>query len=48
MVQPVRKEDGSLVVEDKDILHEMKKRYGKESLDVKNYDIEWYRSVEED
>ena len=38
--------DGSLVVEDKDIFHEIKKRCGKESLDV-NYDIEGYRSVEE-
>ena len=41
MVQPIRKEDGSLVVED--ILHEMKKRYGKESTMILSGTGRWRR-----
>ena len=37
VIQPIKKEDGSLVVSYDEILTEMKKRYGKESLDVKVY-----------
>ena len=31
---------------DEEIFSEMKMRYGKETLDVKTYDNEWYKSVE--
>ena len=31
---------------DEEIFIELKKRYGKESLDVKEYDKEWYDTVE--
>ena len=48
VVQPICREDGSLAVSDEEIFKELKKRYGKESLDVKDYDIDWYESVEND
>ena len=47
-MQPICREDGSLAVSDEEIFKELKKRYGKESLDVKDYDIDWYESVEND
>ena len=40
VVRPIKKDEGSLAVEDEDIFHEMKTRYGKESIDVKDYDEE--------
>ena len=46
VVQPICREDGSLAVSDEEIFIELKKRYGKESLDVKEYDKEWYDTVE--
>ena len=46
VVQPIKREDGSLAVTDEEIFSEMKMRYGKETLDVKTYDNEWYNSVE--
>ena len=48
VVQPICREDGSLAVDDEDIFQELKKRYGKESLDVKNHDAEWFKWVEEE
>ena len=48
VVQPICREDGSLAVSDEEIFIELKKRYGKESLDVKDYDKDWYESVEND
>ena len=48
VVQPIRREDNSLAVTDEEIFVEMKKRYGRESLDVKDYDEEWYYSIEQE
>ena len=48
VVQPICREDGSLAVSDEEIFIELKKRYGKESLDVKDYVKDWYESVEND
>ena len=31
---------------DEEIFSEMKERYGKETLDVKTYDEDWYNTVE--
>ena len=42
------REDGSVAITDEEIFQEMKLRYGKESLDVKTYDEEWYYEVEEE
>ena len=47
-MQPICREDGSLAVSDEEIFCELKTRYGKESLDVKDYDKDWYESVEND
>ena len=48
VIQPIVKEDGSLAVSDEEIFTEMKKRYGKESLDVKAHDEDWFNSVEQE
>ena len=48
VIQPLEKEDGSLAVSDEEIFTEMKKRYGKESLDVKAHDEDWFNSVEQE
>ena len=48
VVQPIVREDGSVAITDEEIFQEMKLRYGKESLDVKTYDEEWYYEVEEE
>ena len=48
VVQPISRDDGSLAVTDEEIFKEMKKRYGKETLQVKEDDEEWYCSVEEE
>ena len=47
VVQAICREDGSLIVSDEEIFIELKKRYGKESIDVKDYDKDWYESVED-
>ena len=44
VVQPIKRDDGSLAVTDE----EMKGRYGKETLDVNNYDEDWYNMVEKE
>ena len=36
VVQPIKRQDGSYAVEDLEIVTEMKRHYGKESLDVKD------------
>ena len=41
VIQPIEKEDESLAVSDEEIFTEMKKRYGKESLE------DWFNSVED-
>ena len=46
VVQPIKRQDGSYAVEDLEIVAEMKKHYGKESLDVKDKKPEWYNMVE--
>ncbi|MCW4261357.1 MAG: reverse transcriptase domain-containing protein [Candidatus Thiodiazotropha endolucinida] len=48
VVQPIKRGDGSLAVTDEDIFVEMKERYGKESLDVKELNSQWYEEVEEE
>ena len=48
VVQPIARDDGTLAVSDEEIFEEMKKRYGKESLDVKENEPAWYESVEEE
>ena len=48
VVQPICREDVSLAVSAEEIFSELKKRYGKESLYVKEYDKDWYESVEND
>ena len=48
VVQPIVREDGSVAITDEENFQEMKLRYGKESLDVKKYDEEWYYEVEEE
>ena len=42
-MQPVSSDDGSLAEVDKEIFKVMKKRYGKETLQVNEDDKEWYR-----
>ena len=48
VVQPIVRDDGTLAVSDEEIFEEMKKRYGKESLDVKENEPVWYESVEKE
>ena len=48
VVQPIVREDGSAAITYEEIFQEMKLRYGKESLDIKTYDEEWYYEVEEE
>ena len=48
MVQPIKREDGTLAVSDKEIFDEMKKRYGKEGLEVKENEPAWYELVEKE
>ena len=48
VIQPIEKDDGSLAGSDEEIFTEMKKRYGKESLDVKAHDEDWFNSVEQE
>ena len=48
LVQPVKRDDGTLAVTDEGIFEEMKKRYGKETLAVKEKDPAWYDSVEQE
>ena len=42
VVQPIKREDGSLALTDEEIFKEMKERYGKETLDVKELESQWY------
>ena len=46
VVQPIVREDMTLAVTDEEIFQEMKLRYGKETLDVKTYNEDWFCSVE--
>ena len=46
VVQPIKRDDGTLAVTDEEIFSQMKERYGKETLDVKTYDGDWYNTVE--
>ena len=48
VVQPIVRDDGSVATTDEEIFQEMKLRYGKETLDVKTDDEEWYNEVEEE
>ena len=48
MVQPIVREDQTLAVTDEEIFQEMKKRYGKETLDVKEDNPGWFETVEEE
>ena len=48
VIQPIEKEDGSLAVSGEEILTERKKRCGKESLDVKAHNEDWFHSVEQE
>ena len=48
IVQPIRKEDGSYAIDDDEIIVEMKKHYGKESLDVKDNRPDWFHFVEKE
>ena len=48
VVQPIKRDDGSLAVTDEEIFIEMKERYGKETLDVKESKPQWYKEVEEE
>ena len=48
VIQPIEKEGGSLAVSYDTIFTEMKKRYGKESLDVKAYNGDWFNSVKQE
>ena len=45
MIKPIKRQDGSYVVEDLEIVAEIKKHSGKESLDVKDKKPEWYNMV---
>ena len=45
-IQPIKKQDGTYPISDLEIIEEMKSQYGKESLDVKNTNPEWYNEVE--
>ena len=48
VVQPIVREDQTLAVTDEEIFQEMKKRYGKETLDVKEDNPGWFETVEEE
>ena len=48
VVQPIVRGDGTVAITDEEIFEEMKLRYGKETLDVKTYDEDWYSEVEEE
>ena len=48
VVQPIKRDEGSLAVTDGEIFDEMKGRYGKETLDMKNYDEDWYNMAEKE
>ena len=48
VVQRIKREDGSLPVTGEEISKEIKERYGKETLDVKELDSKWYEKVEND
>ena len=45
-IQPIKRQDGSNVISDLEIIEEMKLQYGRESLDVKSTNPEWYDEVE--
>ena len=46
VIQPIKRDDGSMAVTDEEIFNEMKGRYGKETLDLKNHDEDWYNMEE--
>ena len=48
VVQPIKRDDGTLAVSDEEIFEEIKERYGKESLDVKEDEPDWYECVEQE
>ena len=48
VVQPIVRGDGTVAITDEEIFEEMKLRYGKETLDVKTYNEDWYSEVEEE
>ena len=48
VVQLNVRDDGTLEVTDEEIFQEMKKRYGKERLDVNENDHDWYLPVEQE
>ena len=45
-IKPIKKQDGIYALSDLEIIEKMKSHYGKESLDVKNTNPEWYNEVE--
>ena len=45
VVQPIKRDANSLAATDEEIFYEMRKLYGKETLEVKEIDPEWYDSV---
>ena len=47
-VQPIKRDDGTLAVSDEEIFEEMKERYGKESLDIKEDEPDCYECVEQE
>ena len=44
VVQPIKRDDNSLAVTDEEIFYEMRKFYGKETLEMKEIGPEWYDS----
>ena len=48
VVQPILRDDNMSAVTDKEIFQDMKKRYGRETLDVKEDHPDWFDSVEEE
>lgn len=48
VVQPILRDDGTLAVTDEEIFVEIKKRYGKETLDVRERNPTWYAEVEQE
>jgi len=48
VVQPVKREDGTMAITDEEICVEMQKRYGKKTLEVQTEKPDWYKEVEEE
>ena len=45
-VQSIKRIDGSHTITEQEIIHEMKQQYGKENLEIKHTQTEWYNEVE--